>query len=749
MEKSEREAIQGAVNLAAFHEALTRALIELSWFADGVTTTEAEVISSLGDIAHNDEGVAQTVIGMSWLEDGVVEIEAEATEELIFITDDNVEIAEMVLGLPWFADGVDRVEVDTVREVGFLTQEDVDLAMRVTGLDWVTDEVNGIELEAIRSLAFITNYSADVGRLFGDVPWFTDGIDRTEADAVYELSLVTQGDVGVAMKVVGLDWFSDEINEVELETVRSLAFIANDSAEVAGVVTHIPWLADGVNRVESDALREFSFVTQEDADAAKLVLDLEWFVDDVTRTEVEIVREVSFISSKDGPAAQRILAMPFLATIESPDVRALASLSGMVDERPESFDYVMSHPSLADGITDEMSPVVAMLNGVADTNPGLTDTLLDPESISIERRAITLPLSGGVELTIVRTRSGSPTSMDLLEHSVRMAEDLMAEPLPTGYVGLLYEDAVLGSSFGTNFGTHIAVRSERAAEADYVEGSSDTGSIAHEVAHYYWSGNADWVDEGAADFFNAVIEKGLDGEEVMPEGGPCPYMRTISELDEQPPDSDTDEFGCNYTLGERLFLDLYRSINEVDFWQGIRDLYVRSQVSEEPDNPYGSTRIDIEHIREVFKSDAAAVVTARWYDGTEPFDLSLIDTDPADPELPTINGVIDRVKVSMGDDDSAVMSFSSQDVTDPVWFTLGYSYSVSGGPRHVSLDTMGIYEDGFEFHRGTIKVTAESMYIGGAGSVFLGAGRWAPGRYWVYVYDGDRKVSEVQFEVIP
>ena len=181
----------------------------------------------------------------------------------------------------------------------------------------------------------------------------------------------------------------------------------------------------------------------------------------------------------------------------------------------------------------------------------------------------------------------------------------------------------------------------------------------------------------------------------------------------------------------------------------MHDLYVRSQVSEEPDNPYGGTRIDIEHIRESFKSDVAAVVTARWYDGSEPFDLSRLDTDPADPELPAINGIIDRATVTIDDDDSPVTSFSAQIVTDAVWFNLEYSYSVTGGSRQVSLDTVGLYEDGFEFHRGTIDVTAESMYIGGAISVFLGAGRWAPGRYWVYAYDGDRKVSEVQFEVIP
>ena len=40
-----------------------------------------------------------------------------------------------------------------------------------------------------------------------------------------------------------------------------------------------------------------------------------------------------------------------------------------------------------------------------------------------------------------------------------------------------------------------------------VHEAENAGSvIAHEVAHYYWSGNADWVDEGAADFMASIIE---------------------------------------------------------------------------------------------------------------------------------------------------------------------------------------------------------------------------------------------------
>ena len=76
----------------------------------------------------------------------------------------------------------------------------------------------------------------------------------------------------------------------------------------------------------------------------------------------------------------------------------------------------------------------------------------------------------------------------------------MGAPLPTSYVGLLYENAVHGSSAGTNFGTHIAIRPKYDVDGRSHEAAFAGNATAHEVAHYYWSGNEDWIDEGAADF---------------------------------------------------------------------------------------------------------------------------------------------------------------------------------------------------------------------------------------------------------
>ena len=173
-------------------------------------------------------------------------------------------------------------------------------------------------------------------------------------------------------------------------------------------------------------------------------------------------------------------------------------------------------------------------------------------------------------------------------------------------------------------------------------------------------------------------------------------------------------FRCNYSLGERLFVDLHRTLGEERFQQGFRALYLASEVEDDADNLRG-TSMGVEHIREAFRSDdgAESAVIARWYDGTGPHDLSRLDTGPVDPSLSSINGRIDEAYVSTTTDAPAVSAFSAQDVNDWVYLTLKYSYNVSGGSHEVPFEIVQYYEDGFEFSRRSGELTAEARYAGG------------------------------------
>ena len=336
--------------------------------------------------------------------------------------------------------------------------------------------------------------------------------------------------------------------------------------------------------------------------------------------------------------------------------------------------------------------------------------------------------------------------MDLLEHSLRGAEQYMGAPLPTNYVGLLYENAVPDSFGGANFGTHIAILPQPQFDAE----SAGSG-ISHEVAHYYWNGNADWVDEGAANFMASIIEGAGTGGPIAVTNPPCGHADGIAELESLDITKDDIEFGCNYSLGERLFLDLYRTLGDTQFQERFRELYVSSSSDDTDDE--GSASIGIEHVKQAFVlgEEATNAVIARWYEGTEPYDLSNVHTGPVDPSLPSINGRIDNAYITTVAKGPAVSKFSAQDVTDRVFLTLEYSYSVSGGSHEVALEIVEYYEDGFVFQRRRYELTAEDKYIGGTILFSVGSlpGEWAPGRYVVYVYAGERKVAEVEYEVTP
>ena len=553
------------------------------------------------------------------------------------------------------------------------------------------------------------------------------------------------------MSIVAIAWIADGVEASETEAVQELVYLAAFHETLAASLIGLQWLTDGIAETETEGLENFRYLAFDSKAAARHLASLPWFLDGITETEVGAISNLAYIAQNNAAAAERIVGMPFVAAIEPADASALETLADLAAFEKGSFNRVMAHTSIVRGITDSLAPIVAVLYGAAKTNPSLIERLLEPGSVYMERRSVTLPLTGEVDLVIVRTAPGAVSSMDLLEHSVRASEELMGQPFPTRYVGLLYEDAVKGAYAGRNFGTHIVVLPKYDVDDGSREAEFAPHAIAHEVAHYFWSGNADWIDEGVSDFMASSIENMRTGRSIRVTNDPCAYARSIMELEALVPDADSDfdVFGCNYSLGERLFVDLYRSLGRDAIWQGLRDLYAKSVVEDDDDDLRG-TALGIRQVREVFDSAAASsIAIGRWYEGTEIYDVSRLDLHPADQTLPSINGQLDEAYITIGDNGPRVSKFSVQDAENrTVWLNLDYSYRVAGGSHKLTLDLLEFYEDGFEFRRDSVELTAESQYIGGGSSVSVGPERWAPGHYWVYIFDGDRKVAEVRYEVV-
>ena len=571
-----------------------------------------------------------------------------------------------------------------------------------------TRTASSLSLRGFANGSWLEQEDPQLASAIRNLGWVQDGFDDRESEVVQDLLYIVVTSRSVAASIISLSWVQDGIDDVESGAFRWLNNMG--SGEVASLVVSLGWVQDGVEEIEVRAMEVISYVDYGDARVASSVASLGWVQDGIEESEVDLIEAIASIADKDAGEALRIVGMPFLETIEPPDVSAMQSLRRLAAFRPEAFRSVMANAALRDGISDDEVPIVATLDGVAETNPGLMDVLLDPTTVHLERRIITLPLSGDVVLDIIRTAPGAARSMDLLEHSVRSVEEYMSSPFPTRYVGLLYENAVSDSFAGTNFGTHVALLPSYDVDDNSQEAQSSGSAIAHEVAHYYWSGNEDWVDEGAADFIASIVEGARTGQLIGVTNPPCGYASSIIELKSLGISRGGIEFRCNYSLGERLFVDLYLTLGDERFRQGLHALYLASEIEDDADGRRGTSE-GIEQIREAFRSDdgAESTVIARWYNGTEPYDLSRLDPHTVDPGLPGINGRIDEAYIVTSTDGPAVSVFSAQDVTDWVDLTLKYSYSVSGGPHGVPLEIVEYYEDGFEFRRRSSTLSAEAQ----------------------------------------
>ena len=147
-----------------------------------------------------------------------------------------------------------------------------------------------------------------------------------------------------------------------------MLYIAVTSRSVVSTLVSLGWVRDGISDDEAEAIDWINNITG--AEVMSAVVALGWVRDGIDDLEVKTIEELSYIAHRDAEAASRIVAMPFVETIEPPDLSAMASLSRLAAFKPKTFEAVMSHSALRDGISDDVTPIVATLRGVAGTNPG-------------------------------------------------------------------------------------------------------------------------------------------------------------------------------------------------------------------------------------------------------------------------------------------------------------------------------------------------------------------------------------------
>ena len=705
--------------------------------------------------------------------------------------------AETLLGFPWLADGVTEDESYAVHHLQGILQKDPAVGEALLSFPWIADGVTKDERNAVYDLGEILREAPAIAETLLRFPWFANGLTEDESQAIYDLQEIVRENPDVAETLLIFSWLADGVNEDESYAIYNLRKISKEVPAVAKTLLSFPWIADGLSQNESRALRGFRGLYEIDSSRLSALTRKPWFKDGLSYEEFRLVGDLGNLARRSEADFLAIIDMPFLKTLDPADFLAVNSLSRLTscsDDRAyfslecsesepdgvrvsKKFRQAMSHPTISGGISDEEAKIVATLFSARRYNPDIFEPLLDPDTVTLEERTIDLPHTGETPLTIIRIRTGSERTMDLLERAVRDVEGFMGTPLPVRHVIYLAENTVAGGAANawSNLNGIHEMDTDEIPEVDTLH------VLAHETAHWYWGHywSRHWVAEGLATFFQSFTRTQAEvdpGVPVVPiwrtHWPPCPIHSNIAELEKLDREEGVISY-CSNSFGERLARDLWRTLGDSVFREGLANLYLTARSGA----PVGGCEkvmwAGMCEVGTAFKAaapadEAATVdkVLGRWFDNSEPYDISHLDTSPPNSSLP--DGVkITQAYISLDEDRPEVTrtdSFSADEIWERVFLNLHFSFPAVQQERELPITVVEHYEDGLPYriinrthtlHSGRTQMSRS--YLVGAGPGYTwrirndaGADRsWRPGRYWVYVYSEGQKVAEVEFEVTP
>ena len=618
--------IEGGAWLIENKPDLADAIGALPWVADGVEDSERAALEAILTISSIPETAAR-LIEMPFLQT-IEQADVITLGALINIAEENPDNLPDLLARPLFESGITDAQASRIAILApfaggaRLIANKPDLAIAIGALAWVADGVEDSEREALALMLDAATRVETTARRLIEMP-FLQTIEQADLIVLRALRNIAEENPDNIPNLLARPVFESGITDDQAAAIAMLssshygAWVIGNRLDLAIAIGSLPWVADGVDDSEREALSHLLSISHivEDLSASERLIN--WVSDSVDDSELEALSSLATIGYIVSDSwVERLINMPFLQTIEPADALALTFLERAVHVPPDMgpdrvLADILERPQFKDGITGDQAMIFAMLQPVFQHAPDRVDKLLDPNATTVERRTVELPLSGEVELAVVRTylrTSGTLSSMDLLENAVREAEKLMDAPLPLSHnaVWLLFEDAMGSWGIGVNVNRNfMVIRPEYDLYADV---------IAHEVAHYYWHFNTWWIDEGMANLMEMVIESERTGSPVRARTALCEIAENIMSLEALASIPGEPAFSCNYSLGERLFLDLLQNLGKDAFWEGARKLYEASLLHA--DSNYQSARpaVGIEDVRQAFGPEAGAIIS-RWYGG--------------------------------------------------------------------------------------------------------------------------------------
>ncbi len=405
-------------------------------------------------------------------------------------------------------------------------------------------------------------------------------------------------------QIQGFPWAQDGLSEREAKTIDELLYIGVGNISNLRACLNLAWVQDDISETEYGAIYRLQALAYENEDAAASIIAMPWYQDSITDTEQNAIRWLHGLAYNDKDAAATVIGMPFLTTLEYDDVLAIWGMHSLAHD--DLLAALMDTPAWQSGFTDAQTTLVAAAGTLNDRQE--VTRMMNPGYADIETLSRGTELTPDLKISIVRTGSKSqPWTAEGVRSAIEFAERTMQLPLPVSHViTVLNEKAFTENFVGTNFGFAFGYDPEDEQPRDTFDGHYFQSGLVHEVAHYYWRVNEDWIDEGVASTFEYMYgaETGLSPgllEVTSRENCTVHDLQTLTGLN---PDKqeDFDQFHCNYYLGQSLFLELLESLGDDEFRKGLHELYRLSQIAEDANETPG-----IAEVRQAFHNQAETV----------------------------------------------------------------------------------------------------------------------------------------------
>ena len=384
-----------------------------------------------------------------------------------------------------------------------------------------------------------------------------------------------------------------------------------------------------------------------------------------------------------------------------------------------------------------------------------------PEFGTVEDQTVTGRHRHSINIAIVRlvTERQNSQLMQSAKSAIADAETLMNQPLPIDFVGMLVGS--LGGALGANSGISLLV--DPRFDTDHFSNRFRQRVVGHEIGHYWWTSNSyheHWVSEGAAEYIGAYTVKSQFGDnDVRIDYYPCPYYRTIEHLR-----ADSPQYGiklsygsiCNYSLGERLFINLDQVMTDAAFNTAFRNLHWRLSTydTDEIDQGLSLVRAFCPQCQQQRTSqyqinlpDAGHVLARRYGE------MIFTDRSPADGAVPGLDqSVVAYVRdPSNRNRQYGVPQIAASSPDQRRWVTVRFD-GVTNPPDTAKILVIQYHE---EREPGPYGRRSDRSYSNDDGdawfNAYLGAtSRRAAGHHWAHIYnENNRKIAEVEYQVIP